>query len=110
MILEDVEAACPCLDPGGVGNASWHKIGVPPVAHLHLATHLHPHGSAQHDSPLISVNVFGNDDIAVSSLVEHHQTPIARREIRIEVDSRVRGRQCLDEVWEFILHSVLRPS
>ncbi len=110
VLLEDVKPTRSCLDPGRMGYTCGNEVRISAATHLHFVTDLHPHRSAQHDPPLISVHVLGNDNIAVDSLIKHHQAPIARREIRIEVDTRIRGWQRLDEVGKLILHSDLRPS
>jgi hypothetical protein len=83
------------------------------MEYLHPVTYLHPHRSAQYDSPLVSVHMFGNNDLAIGCLVEHHQASITRREIRVEGGvpfNTDRLWQCLDELGELVLHGISQMS
>ena len=103
VFLEDVETTRPRFHPCGVRHAARHEVRVSTTADIHLTANGDAHRSAQNDPPLVTMDVFGDNNLPIRRLVEHDEATITRRQVGVEGDVCIRPRQVLDELRELVL-------
>src|SRR3990172_1517045 len=104
VLLEDVEPLGSGLRPGDVRSAGRDEVGVTPVTLVSLVTDFDPYRPAEHDPPLVTVHVLGDDHVTGGGLVEHHEPAIAARQVGVERNLAGRPWQGSDEGGKNVVH------